>query len=286
MDCIGRGGSGRVYRVMAENYKMFAFKRVSLEDVDEMAIRGFKGEISLLKKLENVDRVIRLYDYEINDKRQTLSMLMEMGEIDLNRLLAPHLDEDTGKFDITFTRFIWKEMLECVQAVHQYDIVHSDLKPANFVVVRGRLKLIDFGIANAIQDDTVNVHRETQIGTPNYMAPEALVDANAATGKRGTKLMKLGKPSDVWSLGCMLYQMVYRRPPFAHLQSQLQKVLAITNPSHVIEFPEYAIGGRHRVPRGLMSTMKRCLERNQALRPTIGELLDDKDPFLYPDACI
>lgn len=75
LDCIGRGGSSRVYRVMAENSKFFALKRVSLEDADEIAVRGFKGEIDLLKKLETVDRVIRLYDYELNEEKGTLSVV-------------------------------------------------------------------------------------------------------------------------------------------------------------------------------------------------------------------
>jgi serine/threonine-protein kinase TTK/MPS1 len=75
LDCIGRGGSSRVYRVMAENSNFFALKRVSLEDADEMAVRGFKGEIDLLKKLETVDRVIRLYDYELNEEKGTLSVV-------------------------------------------------------------------------------------------------------------------------------------------------------------------------------------------------------------------
>jgi serine/threonine-protein kinase TTK/MPS1 len=75
LDCIGRGGSSRVYRVMAENSKFFALKKVNLEDADEMAVRGFKGEIDLLKKLETVERVIRLYDYELNEDKGTLTVV-------------------------------------------------------------------------------------------------------------------------------------------------------------------------------------------------------------------
>jgi serine/threonine-protein kinase TTK/MPS1 len=75
LDCIGRGGSSRVYRVMAENSQFFALKRVSLEDADEMAVAGFKGEIDLLQKLKGVERVIRLWDYELNEAKGTLSVV-------------------------------------------------------------------------------------------------------------------------------------------------------------------------------------------------------------------
>ncbi|KAL8772292.1 MAG: hypothetical protein Q9209_002504 [Squamulea sp. 1 TL-2023] len=284
MDCIGRGGSSKVYRVMAENFKVFALKRVTLEDQDPAAIQGFKGEIDLLKKLENVDRVVRLFDYEINEEKQTLSVLMEMGESDLNRVLTLRLNGEDARFDITFTRYFWKEMLECVQAVHEYGIVHSDLKPANFLLMQGRLKLIDFGISNAISENTVNVHREQHIGTPNYMSPEALIDSNAASGLPSSvgKMMKLGKPSDVWSLGCILYQMVYGKPPFAHIANPMQRCMAIPNPNHIIEFPEKAIGGVG-VPFGLVQTLRRCLSRDQNLRPTVEEMLAPGDPFLDPD---
>ena len=286
MDCIGRGGSSKVYRVMAENYKVFALKRVTLEDQDELAVRGYKGEIDLLRKLENVDRVVRLFDWELNTERQTLSVLMEMGETDLNRVLTLRLNAEEATFDVTFTRYFWKEMLECVQAVHQHDIVHSDLKPANFLLLQGKLKLIDFGIANAIEtDSTINVHREQHIGTPNYMSPEALIDSNASSGLPSTagKMMKLGKPSDVWSLGCILYQMTYSKPPFAHITNQMQRIMAIPNPDHIISFPENGVG-RVPVPSGLMRTLKSCLNRDASQRPTVEQLLSTVDPFLYPDA--
>jgi serine/threonine-protein kinase TTK/MPS1 len=293
MDCIGRGGSCRVYQVMAENFKLFALKRVSMQDLDQATVKGYKGEIDLLKRLSNSERVVRLIDYEVNDEKQTLSVLMEIGELDLARILKVRFQPDgpdapnQSRLDLSFARHYWKEMLECVAAVHAHDIVHSDLKPANFLLVQGRLKLIDFGIANAIQDDTVNVHRDQTVGTPNYMAPEAIQDANAARGLPASmgKMMKLGKPSDVWSLGCILYQMCYGRPPFAVFARPVATIMAITNPDHAIEFPALGLGSVP-VPAGLMSTMKACLQRDQTRRPTIDTLLSATDPWLYPDHAV
>lgn len=220
---------------------------------------------------------------------------MEMGELDLYTLLRLRQNSEGSKLDPVFIRYYWKEMLECLSAVHAHDIVHSDLKPANFVLVQGRLKLIDFGIANAIQtDETVNVHRETQVGTPNYMSPESLMDSNQysfssakggrfpiAHGPKGPKLVKLGKPSDVWSLGCILYQMVYGQLPFGHIQNMMARYHAIINWNHPIDFPDKGIGGVN-VPPSLLRTIKRCLNREQDLRPTCDELLAETDPFLYP----
>ncbi len=75
MGKIGKGGSSEVYRVMAENYKVFALKKVKLENIDESAVRGYKGEIELLKKLEKVERVVRLLDWEVDEERQSLSVV-------------------------------------------------------------------------------------------------------------------------------------------------------------------------------------------------------------------
>jgi serine/threonine-protein kinase TTK/MPS1 len=77
LDCLGRGGSAKVYRVTAENGNMFAIKRVALENADENQIKGYRGEIDLLSKLTGVDRVINLFDYEMNDEKRVLTLVSD-----------------------------------------------------------------------------------------------------------------------------------------------------------------------------------------------------------------
>ncbi len=83
-------------------------------------------------------------------------------------------------------------MLSAVHCIHEERIIHGDLKPANFLFVKGVLKLIDFGIAKAIQsDDTTNIYRESQVGTLNYMSPESILEDSGSRGS-GNR-MKCGK---------------------------------------------------------------------------------------------
>ena len=131
----------------------------------------------------------------------------------------------------------WQQMLEAVHFIHEKgNLVHTDLKPANFLMAKGRLKLIDFGIAQKFPIGTIHISREAIIGKPNYMAPEAIKIAKA----HGRRVYKAGKASDVWSLGCILYQMVYGRPPFDRLSGE-KKLEAIMDPAHDIPFPPHRV---------------------------------------------
>ncbi|CAE7383908.1 mph1, partial [Symbiodinium sp. CCMP2456] len=138
--------------------------------------------------------------------------VMEEGQMDLGRLLQAEADITLGEVQV-----LWKQMLEAVQVVHSERVVHSDLKPGNFLLVKQSLKLIDFGIAKRIASNTTNISRESSVGTISYMAPEAV--------KQGA--VKMGRPSDIWSLGIILYQMVYMKAPFAHLDP-MQRLFALT----------------------------------------------------------
>lgn len=106
--------------------------------------------------------------------------VMECGEIDLAKLLSERQGE---AIDLPWLTSYWhqvhvfmtasvllvadskshSQMLQAVHVIHEEKIIHSDLKPANFLLVKGSLKLIDFGIAKAIPNDTTNISRDSQV---------------------------------------------------------------------------------------------------------------------------
>ena len=156
-------------------------------------------------------------------------------------------------------------MLEAVNTIHEERIVHTDLKPANFLFVKGVLKLIDFGIAKAISDDTTNIHRENQVGTLNYISPEALIDTSRSSSsvQKMNMDMKLGRSSDIWSMGCILYQMVYGKTPFAEL-GLVHKLQAIVSDEYQISYPQ--VDSKY---SNAIDVIKLCLQRDAKLRPSI-----------------
>lgn len=187
LQMIGRGGSSRVFRVMDGEGEMYALKRVSLRNLDATTLAGYTSEIDLLRAFAAEPSIIRLVDSELNAGRAYLYMIMEYGEVDLGRLLKERAAAGSTR-DANFARYIWQQMLVAAQTVHRAKIVHCDLKPANFLLVRGRLKLIDFGISKAIQNDTTNIVRENQVGTVNYMSPEALKESAAVSAKSQARI--------------------------------------------------------------------------------------------------
>lgn len=284
LELLGRGGTSKVYKVKAlSNNRLYAIKKVTFDQFDESCVKGFKGEIDLLIRLRNADRVVKLIDHAIGEG--SIYLVMECGDIDLAHVLQNKLNMK-NPLDLNFVKYHAIEIFKCVRAVHAAGIVHSDLKPANFLFVRGILHIIDFGIANAVPDHTANIYRESQIGTPNYMAPEALVEVNQTfpglpisehKQQEQRNTWKVGKPSDVWSCGCIIYQMIYGKPPYGGYSGN-QRIMAIMNPQVKISFPPKS--GDVVVPQSAINLMQNCLSRNPNERWTIDECLNSD--FLNP----
>ncbi|KAG6968336.1 hypothetical protein JG687_00003807 [Phytophthora cactorum] len=234
LEQIGSGGSSKVYRMLGPDLKIYALKKIKLKKLDAQSIAQFTNEIELLKKLQGNPYIIKLIAAEQDLQQRQINVIMEHGEIDLSERLR----DLKGEMDENMLRVIWAQMLQAVNAIHQKRIIHGDLKPANFLFVNGALKLIDFGIAKTISNDTTNIERDSQIGTVNFMSPEAIQGNTAPNGQRDPQgKMKVGRASDIWSLGCILYQIVYSKPPFGDVHSIIEKFRCIIDPAVPINFP-------------------------------------------------
>ncbi|PKI85042.1 Mps1p [Malassezia vespertilionis] len=266
----------RMEEVSETNQAYFAMKQVSLKRLEPESREELVQEAQLMEQLAsrpgNERYILRYFGHRLN--RDSLKILLELGEMDFSHLL-----KSQGPLTHTQICDYWREMLEAVHFIHeQGNLVHTDLKPANFLLVRDRLKLIDFGIAQKIPLGTIHISREAIVGTPNYMAPEAIKMAKA----HGRHVYKAGKASDVWSLGCILYQMVYGRPPFDRLPPD-RKLEAIIDPQHKIPFPPHRAlddPNSEAVDAELLATMQATLQYHTAERAQIPQLLHD--PLISP----
>mmetsp|Transcript_32898 Transcript_32898/g.70805 ORF Transcript_32898/g.70805 Transcript_32898/m.70805 type:complete len:466 (+) Transcript_32898:265-1662(+) len=263
---IGRGATCKVYKVQSESGEAFALKRIRIEC--QADVEALMEEIHLLKHLKDCDHVVKIIDSEVLPHRKFIHIVMELGEMDLGRLLS------SRQFTLGDAQALWQQMLLSVQAIHQQRVIHGDLKPGNFLLVNGRLKLIDFGISKKISGETTNVYGEGgALGTISYIAPEVIRKS------AGMPSVKTGRASDIWSLGIILYQVVYGQTPF-HDLPPAHRIAAIANPELCIDCPQqHSLDGHSMVVQvQLADVLQRCLVTDATRRATLDELL--KHPFL------
>ncbi len=194
---LGRGGLGVVYR--AEHrllHKPAAIKLLTA------SARAALSNAALLREARAAARtrhpgVVEVYDVvRLPDGRYALIMELIEGETLSARLVQ------NGPFQPTAAVSVVRMIAEIMEAMHTAGIVHRDLKPDNvFLLPDGRLKLLDFGAARPAATDGGTVPDST-FGTPWYMAPEQ------ACG------LEVDRRSDVYSLGCILYELLTGELPF------------------------------------------------------------------------
>ncbi|KAL6457252.1 hypothetical protein MHYP_G00342150 [Metynnis hypsauchen] len=129
-----------------------------------------------------------------------------------------------GSFDETCTRFYTAEIMCALEYLHSVGIIHRDLKPENILLNEEmHIQITDFGTAKQFSSDGAQTRANSFVGTAQYVSPELLTEKSAC------------KSSDLWALGCIVYQLVAGLPPFRAANEYLifQKIIKLE-----YEFPE------------------------------------------------
>ena len=251
LERIGSGSESKIYKVFDSNGDFYALKKVRFSPNNPTILESYENEIQLLQELQDSDRIINIIDSEINTEDNLILIVLELGDADLRSIISSQ-----ERLTPNYLRYTWQQMLEAVQTIHEKKIIHGNLKPSNFLMVKRTLKLIDFGFAKVIQDDATSTEFYHQSSTLQYKAPESF----------GNRLhpVKLSTSADVWSIGCILYELVYGRSPLSSVGIPVlgDKISIKFDP--LKEFPDFEL---------LKNVMQMCLQKNPKQRPTIEELL-------------
>jgi len=201
---LGCGAGGAVY--LAHDTKLdrpVAMKSLPAEVMgDPKAKSRFEREARVLASL-NHPNIAAIYE--------ELEEAEGIGYLILEYVSGQTLDERIAKAEINLKEAltIALQIAEAVAAAHEHDVIHRDLKPGNIKMTpEGKVKVLDFGLAKPVGKEEVDQQTTTVtqpgcvIGTPAYMSPEQ------ARGK------PVDKRSDIWSFGCVLFEMLSGRKPF------------------------------------------------------------------------
>lgn len=239
---IAQGGYGVVFEVYSEKFNSsYAIKKIPKCFLSQ-------AELDCLMQIDDV-RVVRLYQvFVLGD---FIYMLMELCKTDLNQIFT-FTDELS---DQTMQKYA-SEMVLAIKSIHDRNIAHCDVKPANFFIDSyGRMKIGDFGLASF---NGATCPCKMQKGTKLFMAPEMYV-------LKQYNAMK----ADIWSLGISLYYMATKTYPFN--SPDPTKIPQLVN---IGLFPKERVTNKH-----LRKVICRCLERNPDKRPSIYEVM--KMPFIH-----
>ncbi len=197
---IGSGGMATVY--LAEDLKhrrQVAVKVLRPELSSALGPERFLREIEIAARLDH-PHILPLYDSGDADGFLYYVMPFVEGES-----LRDRLDREK-QLPIDDALQIAREVADALSYAHSRDVVHRDIKPENILLAGAHARVADFGIARAITEAGGERLTETglAIGTPFYMSPEQAAGSRDLDGR-----------SDLYSLGCVLYEMLAGQPPFA-----------------------------------------------------------------------
>jgi len=241
---IGRGGMATVYlaRDLRHN-RSVAIKVLDPALSERMGRDAFLNEMQVTARLQH-PLILPLHDSGSADGLLYYVMPFVEGETLRDRLRRE------GQLPLEDALRIARDVAEALAYAHEKRIVHRDIKPENILLTGGHAVVADFGIARAVQiaTDRTLLANEPVSGTPAYMSPEQ------ATGDPGDAR------SDIYSLGCVLYEMLSGNPPFiASTVSTLMKRVLVEPPVPIRTL-------RSSVPEPIAVALMRSLEKLPADR--------------------
>lgn len=250
LESLGRGGFGVVYRARQESLDREVALKLLNPGVtaDPETLARFQREIDLQRDLVH-PHLVRMLDAGHWDEGLYLALeLVEGGSLSAWR-------RPTG-IEIAKAVDVGLQTAQGLAFLHERGILHRDLKPANLLLTRdGQVKIGDYGLARTSLHTAIT-EPGAMLGTPEYMAPEALMGEDPSPA------------SDVYSLGTILYEMVTGRPPFS-ASSILVLVGLVTQGVHA---PARVL--RSETPAWLDALIAGCLARDHARRLPLDQVLD------------
>lgn len=268
IELLGKGGMGTVYKVRdLEVDGIFALKILHQNlTSDTAALKRFELEAKAAAQLTHPNLISVFANGVTNSGEAYLLMEFVEGET-----LAQAIEKD-GVIDEERSISIFRQICEALSHAHEHDVIHRDIKPANIILSKTEsgdeiARVVDFGIAKTLPAADRETRDLTQtgevFGSPHYMSPEQCLG------------FMLDQRSDIYSLGCLMYETISGKPPFAGSNPIQLVVKHINDPAK----PFLGSFGKQTKLRSLQSIALRCLEKQQLDRfqdvDDIAEALED-----------
>ena len=252
LEKLGEGSYSTVYKVKRKfDDQIYALKKVKLLNLKEKEINNSLNEVRILASVRS-KYVISYKEAFFDEKDSTLGIVMEYA--DNGDLYKKIIEYKKKKIYFEETE-IWKIFIQLVKglkALHDLQILHRDLKSANvFLFKDGHAKLGDLNVSKIAKRGL----GYTQTGTPYYASPEIWKD------------LPYDNKSDIWSLGCVLYEMITLNPPFKakNMDDLYKKVLS----GEVAALP-------NKFSNDLYEIVLLLMKVNSNKRPTCNDILNNE----------
>ncbi|XP_058516080.1 mitogen-activated protein kinase kinase kinase 4 isoform X3 [Ochotona princeps] len=249
---IGEGQYGKVYTcISVDTGELMAMKEIRFQPNDHKTIKETADELKIFEGIKHPN-LVRYFGVELH--REEMYIFMEYcDEGTLEEVSRLGLQEHV-------IRLYAKQITVAINVLHEHGIVHRDIKGANiFLTSSGLIKLGDFGCSVKLKNNAQTMPGEVNstLGTAAYMAPEVITRAKGEGH---------GRAADIWSLGCVVIEMVTGKRPWHEYEHNFQ-IMYKVGMGHKPPIPE-------RLSREGKDFLAHCLESDPKMRWTASQLLD------------